>query len=135
MFERDAQLLAYFAGSRTFVLLVVEAFVHIMLARVRASVFAVFAFIFLAVVGGPASYARLAAMFAAPALAVPTTAASALGVLFLLLTLLLFALAGVLIHQVSALLVVNKCTLESRELSADRADHVCLFFAGRQCLS
>ena len=55
MFERDAQLLAYFAGLPTFILLVVEAFVRVMLPRVRASVLAVFAFIFLAAVGGPAA--------------------------------------------------------------------------------
>ncbi len=50
---------------------------------------------FLTAVGGLAETAQL--LFAALALAVATTAASALGVLFLLLTLLLFALAGVLV--------------------------------------
>ena len=106
-----------------------------MLPHVWVSILAVFAFIFLAAVGGLAASARLAAMFAAHALAVATMAALALGVLFLLLTLLLFALAGVLVHQVSALFVIIKCTLWSRELSADHADQVCLFFAGRRCLS
>ena len=106
-----------------------------MLPHVWVSILAVFAFIFLAAVGGLAASGQLAAMFAAHALAVATMAALALGVLFLLLTLLLFALAGVLVHQVSALFVIIKCTLWSRELSADHADQVCLFFAGRRCLS
>ena len=55
VFERNAQLLAYFAGSPTLVLLVVEAFVRVMLPRVRVSVLAVFAFIFITAVGGPAA--------------------------------------------------------------------------------
>ena len=104
-----------------------------MLPHIWARLLAVFAFVFLTAVGGLAATMRL--LFAALALAVATTATSALGVLFLLLTLLLFALAGVLVHQVCALVVIIKCTLESRELFADHTDQVCLFFAGRQCLS
>ena len=97
-----------------------------MLPHVWVSILAVFAFIFLAAVGGLAASGQLAAMFAAHALAVATMAALALGVLFL---------AGVLVHQVSALFVIIKCTLWSRELSADHADQVYLFFTGRWCLS
>jgi hypothetical protein len=79
--------------------------------HVWARVLAVFAFVFLTAVGGLAATTRLAEMFAAFSLAVATSAASALGVLFLLLTLLLFALVGVLVHQVCALFVIIKCTL------------------------
>jgi hypothetical protein len=104
-----------------------------MLPRVWARFLAVFAFVFLTAVGGLAATVLL--LFAALALVVATTAASALGVLFLLLTLPLFALVGVLIHRVCALFIIIKCTLESRELSADRANQVCLIFAGRRCLS
>jgi hypothetical protein len=53
-----------------------------MLPRVWVRVLAVFAFVFLTVVGGLAATARLSATIAALALAVATTAVLALGVLF-----------------------------------------------------
>ena len=45
-FERESQFLAYFAGSPSFVLFVVEAFVRVMLAHIRSILLAVFAFVF-----------------------------------------------------------------------------------------
>jgi hypothetical protein len=88
-FERDSQFLAYFAGSPSFVLFVVEAFVC-MLPRVWSILLPVFAFVFRAAFGQLAASARLAALF--------VVYASALAVLLLYLALLLFAPAGILVH-------------------------------------
>ena len=43
-FERDSQFLAYFSGSPSFVLFVVEAFIQVILACIRSILLAVFAF-------------------------------------------------------------------------------------------
>jgi hypothetical protein len=100
-----------------------------MLSGLWTRFLAVFAFVFLTAIGGLAVDARFPA---ALALAVATPVALALGVFFLLLTLLLFTPVGVLVHRVCAFFVIIKCRLESRELSADLANQVCLFFAGQE---
>ena len=108
-FERDVQLLADFAGLPTFLLLVVEAFVCVVLSRVRAIVLAVFAFVFLTMVGRLAASTQLAAMSVAPALSVAATTSAPVFAVFLcllLLLLLLCAPSGVRIYQVSALFIV-----------------------------
>ena len=89
-FECDSQFLAYFTGSPSFVLFVVEAFVCLLLPRRWLILLAVFAFVFYLAFGRLAASARLAAVFAVPA--------SALVIFLLLLALHLFAPAGILVH-------------------------------------
>ena len=73
-------MFAYFAGTPSFILFVVETFFFFMFPRVWALLLAVFAFVFyFAVFGRLAASSRLAAVFAASAAAL---------VVFLLLLLL-----------------------------------------------
>lgn len=90
-FEFNVQFLAYFAGTPSFILFVVETFFFFMFPRVWALLLAVFAFVFyFSVVSRLAASSRLAAMFVA--------SSSAFIVFLLFLFLLRFAPAGVLVH-------------------------------------
>ena len=69
-----------------------------MLPRIWSIILAVFAFVFHPAFCQFAASGQLAAVFAAPALAVPAASASALVDFHLFLALLLFAPAGNLVH-------------------------------------
>ncbi len=88
-FECDSQFLAYFAGSPSFVLFVVEAFVCLVLSHVWLLLLAVFAFVFYLAFGRLAASAQFA-VFA--------VSASAHVIFLLFLALLLFAPVGILVH-------------------------------------
>ncbi len=81
-FECDSQFLAYFAGSTSFVLFVVEAFVCLVLPHIWSLLLAGFAFVFYLVFGRLAASARFA-VFA--------VSVSALVIFLFFLALLLFA--------------------------------------------
>ena len=98
VFERDSQFLAYFDGSPSFILFVVEAFFRLMLPRVWLILLAVFAFVFHPAFCQLAASAQLAVVFATLALTVSAASASALVVFLLFLALLLFAPARILVH-------------------------------------
>jgi hypothetical protein len=90
-FEFNVQFLAYFAGTPSFILFVVETFFFFMFPRVWALLLTVFAFVFyFSVFGRLAASSRLAAML--------SVSSAALIVFLLLLFFLRFAPAGVLVH-------------------------------------